>query len=132
MPFYRYREHNDWDLPTSVLVVLCDACAKELIDPHPRLYDFEMPHRPLAGSMNCCAECIYRRELECGNPRAKANGGLGVALQYPEPARAFFDYRTGPKGGRRAGHSELVWRGPVTCLHRETKEETREDGSGDI
>jgi hypothetical protein len=64
----RWRECDERDRLTAVLVVLCGACSKKLIDPHPRLYHYVAANDPCPGAMAICADCPYREGLSCTFP----------------------------------------------------------------
>lgn len=122
-----WREHDDQDKPEPLFLVLCGDCAGRRIEKHPRLYaevDFRSPE---PGVMPVCVLCRHREGFRCANPIAKANGGPGLRLDFPTPLEGFIDYSTGPKGGRRAGHRFVSYRGPVTCAGRELVREGAPD-----
>ena len=81
----RWRECDAWDQPTRTIVVLCDRCAKRLIDPHPRLYRALDLHEPAPGCMLLCVGCAHRSGNDCTHPNLKANGGSGLSLTQAEP-----------------------------------------------
>jgi hypothetical protein len=108
-PLWVWREHNDFDGPEPIVVVLCLACSDRLIEPHPRLYSRLSPHEPFPGVMPLCLDCTHRDGVRCTSPKAKLNGGEGIKLVYPEPSRVHF-YRRGK--GVRSGW-ETIYVGPV-------------------
>lgn len=77
-----WQECDDNDLPTLVFVVLCQACADQIIEPHPRLYRQKQANDIMPGAMPICGECIHRKGLGCQCPLAKANGGDGIDLKH--------------------------------------------------
>lgn len=111
----RWRECDEWDQPTHVIVVLCAACRARLIDPHPRLYMPLVRWQPAPGAMEICDGCAFLRDLTCTHPAAKVNGGPGVELEYPPPLR-YHVYCSG-RNGRSGWRSDFP--GPVTaCAQR--------------
>lgn len=114
----RWRECDDGDRPTPVLVVLCDNCGDALIEPHPRAYSLLSPNEPAPGAMPLCLDCRHRAGAACGHPAAKANGGPGVMLTLPRPSTGIVCSR-GKKG--RGCQTVTFWRGPVSaCQQKET------------
>lgn len=113
----RWIEHDEWDRPTSTVVVLCDACSDRCIKPHPRLYALVPKYKPLPGLMALCVGCRHLQGTRCRHPRAKANGGDGVNVTAAPPAVAFMH---GTRGGRRHGWREEIWpSAPSACDARE-------------
>jgi hypothetical protein len=111
----RWRECDPEDLPTAVVVVLCGPCEKRLIEPHPRLYIQLQMNEPAPGCMGICCHCINRRGTACGHYRAKANGGPGVELTYPQPTAMHVC-----RSPRRLSGIVTIWPGKVTaCDGRE-------------
>ena len=83
----RWRECDDKDRATAVVVCLCDECSGTIVEPHPRLYR-EMPvAEPWPGAMGVCIKCVHRQELTCLCPQAQINGGPGLEYE-PMPSRA--------------------------------------------
>lgn len=115
-PLRRWREHDENDQPEPIVVVLCDPCAKCLIEPHPRLYGVMQFGEPLPGTMTICEDCVYRDGLACLHPLLKANGGPGLPLNFPPPTVAFVDGVD--QKGRRFGRQMTMYRGPVHCAGR--------------
>ncbi len=116
----RWIEHDEHDRPTSVVVVLCQPCARFIIQPHPRLYARVPTHKPIPGVMSLCVGCRHQDALRCRHPDALANGGSGVAISVAPPTRAFLD---GVRHGRRTGWVEEIWpSAPSVCAGREEKE----------
>lgn len=109
-----WQEHDECDRPETIAVTLCKVCSERIIEAHPRLYALIQAGQPFPGAMPTCQVCNHRTGLTCGHPDLKANGGSGLKLSYPEPARAFVCARGG-KGGPRA-----IWMGPVSCAGFET------------
>lgn len=98
----RHQECDDKDQPTLVLVILCDRCAKQLIEKHPRLYQRIDINKPWPGAMALCDGCKFRKDLSCQHPDLKQNGGNGLYIKFAEPMRGFWD-GSDPKTGRRTG-----------------------------
>lgn len=115
-----WRECDEHDRPTTTLVALCSACAKRLIEPHPRLYSQEPKNKPLPGAMpHLCLDCTHREFLTCRHPLLKANGGAGLNILCVEPLRGFAD---GTRGGRRCGWQFELWSKPASgCTGLEKK-----------
>lgn len=113
----RWREHDDHDEPTDVVIVLCRECAEAVIEKHPRLYSQVPRNAPLPGCMDLCTNCELRSGLQCTHPDLKANGGPGLAIICSKPSVAFVDGTD--KSGRRRGWRE-VWyeRPPRECAGR--------------
>jgi hypothetical protein len=113
----RWQEHDELDQREPILIVLCERCADQLIEPHPRLYRRLRPNEPFPGAMPLCRDCVHRHEVRCEHPNAKANGGAGVELIFPKPTVAFID---GTRNGKKAGWREVWFPGPVQhCTARE-------------
>lgn len=108
----RWRECDEWDKPTPVVVALCAACSKRLIDPHPKLYIPIEADEPDPGSMPTCVYCVHRQGLRCRSPLLKANGGPGLPMVHPKPT---WMHVCGTRNGRRTGWTTSVFRGAVTC-----------------
>jgi hypothetical protein len=87
----RWQEHDHQDKPEERLLVLCNHCSKLLIKPHPRLYSRLHPNQPWPGCMAICVDCMQRDGVRCTDPRAKANGGQGVALVIRKPITGMVD-----------------------------------------
>lgn len=100
----RWEEHDEQDRRDELLqrriVVLCQACAKKVIDPHLRLYREMELYEAHPGSMDICARCVHRRGLSCH----KVKAGVPPTLRQ-KASPVFLDYT---KGGRRAGHMEMM------------------------
>ena len=90
-----WRECDDSDRPTAVLVILCNPCEKRLIKPHPRLYQSIHTPLPWPGAMEICAGCTLRDGLRCTEPRLKANGGPGLPIAVPKGSQAHLNYGRG-------------------------------------
>jgi chromosome partitioning protein len=117
----RWREHDESDLPTNIVVVLCIPCGERLIGPHPRLYsrlDFE--HHP--GSMEICILCRHREGVSC--PMARFNGGPGVGIA---PAPSKFHVRSSVKA---LSGVRLSWREAESCTGREVLALVGMEGGG--
>jgi hypothetical protein len=83
----KWHECDQFDRPTAVRVILCPACSKRIIEPHPRLF-IEVPHfKPLAGACDICVGCRHRDGATCKSPGAAFNGGPGIHLIGPKPTR---------------------------------------------
>lgn len=79
-----WHECNDNDRPAGpVFVVLCQACADRIIEPHPRLYKRLLTDEALPGALPMCADCVFRRRLRCTSPQAAFNGGDGIVFDPP-------------------------------------------------
>lgn len=115
---FRWREHDDADRPTSVVVVLCREC-ESIIEPHPRLYARLDPFEPHPGSMAICTNCRFRVGLACDHPNLLEKGGPGLKLIYPKPGVMFVD---GVRNGRRFGAQILTYSAPAKCEVREPKD----------
>lgn len=115
----RWIEHDEWDRPTSAVVVLCKPCSESLIEPHPRLYA-EMPvHKPHAGTMALCVACVHRAGVRCQHPSLRTNGGPGLSVTHQQPTRGFL---CGRGSGRRTGGAfEIYDSAPSACAGREEK-----------
>lgn len=87
----RWQEHNHQDKPEHKILVLCEACARRLIKPHPRLYEQLHHNQPWPGCMAICLDCKFREGIDCKHPNAKANGGTGVMLTIGKPIHALVD-----------------------------------------
>lgn len=81
-----WRECDEADLKTPVIVVLCRRCSDAIIEPHPRLYWEVLKGEPLPGAMPVCSDCPHRDGLDCKCPLARFNGGPGLAYE-PMPSR---------------------------------------------
>lgn len=115
----RWREHDDKDISTQTIVLLCKNCSDKLIEPHPRLYSRMDKDEPLPGSMPICIGCKWHEIVRCKNPKSFVNGGAGLTLTFPTPACAFVDGRD-PKTGKRFGRRVITYIGPVSaCEGRE-------------
>lgn len=66
----------------------------------------------MPGAMPTCEDCRFRAGLRCNHPALKANGGQGLPLDMPKPARAMVD------GSKYRGPMTL-YMGPVTCKAKE-------------
>ena len=109
-----WQEHDRDDRPEpGRFVVLCKACADEVIEPHQRLYRQLTPHEPAPGVMSLCGNCPHRDGVRCASPLAAFNGGGGITITGPEPSHAHISYRD--KQGRRCGRWELIYPGPATA-----------------
>lgn len=113
LPHKKWRECDEHDQPTRIVVVLCARCSKQLIDPHPKLYVAVDEWEPVPGVMALCVGCPHQTALACLSPLLKANGGPGMEVKYPAPIRGFLC-------GRRTGGPFALWVGPPTsCSGRE-------------
>jgi hypothetical protein len=111
----RWRECDEWDQPTSVIVVLCERCAKRLIDPHPRLYMPLWPSDPIPGMLPICDDCPHRQATRC--VLAKASGGGGVFFHFDkEPTRA---HLCGSGPGGRWGRTVAMYGKVTRCDQKE-------------
>lgn len=114
----RWREHDEQDKPTPVIVMLCPSCAKRLIEPHPRLYSHEPDMGPLPGAMPLCCGCKWLRNLLCTSPALKANGGEGVYITFPQPTTGFWDGCEPTTGKRTGGRMMMYSHHPTACRER--------------
>ena len=111
----RWREHDEGDRPTSVMVVLCKKCANRLIEKHPRLYAELYPNDPHPGCMAICLDCRHRDGTRCAHPDAKANGGTGVMLSIATPHKVHLC-----RSPRRLSGWTTIWRSPASaCRQKE-------------
>lgn len=115
----RHVECDHLDQPTPVIVVLCEPCAKRIIEPHPRLYLRQDDNKPIPGAMVLCSDCRHREKLRCTHPSLKANGGPGLSIRCPEPVRGFVDGRDPKTGKRTGGYFERYSSAPSACHGRE-------------
>lgn len=90
----RWQECDDRDKKELKVVVLCYVCARDSIQQHPRLYHQLDKNTPFPGAMSICIPCRHRSGVTCRHPKAKINGGFGVALTIGAPISGFID---GPK-----------------------------------
>ena len=111
-----WQECDEADRPTPVAVMLCPACARRIIGPHPRLYRQIAAGEPFPGAMPCCHGCYHAVAMMCRSPMLKANGGPGLPLHYPQPSGGIACSRSGPSKGC---HPFTLWTGPVTCDGRQ-------------
>lgn len=107
-----WEEHDHDDKPEHIYIVLCEPCSKKIVKPHPRLYSRKQQHEPMPGVMPTCHDCKLRNGLICKSPLLRKNGGAGLPLSYPDPARALVD------GAHYRGPITL-FTGPVTCKAKE-------------
>ena len=122
VPHRRWRECDEFDRPTATVVVLCGLCSEKLIDPHPRLYHDILGFTPFPGTCPVCSDCPHRRGLDC--TRAKLNGGPGVEMISPEPARVHI-HRRGK--GARSGWEEIYPGWPIDCSGKHEPEPAEGD-----
>lgn len=90
----RWQEHDHKDFAEQRIVVLCEKCARRLIEPHPRLYAKLPVNQPWPGAMAICVDCRLRDGIGCTSPRAKANGGDGVMIKIEHPITGMIDSRS--------------------------------------
>lgn len=100
-PLTYWVECDEDDRRQAVFVVLCQACADEIIDPHPRLYVELLPNECMPGAMEVCDDCTFRSGLSCKTPKAKFNGGEGLKFT-PSPTSVHFCSRG--RGGVSGWH----------------------------
>jgi hypothetical protein len=108
----RWRECDEWDKPTMVVVVLCDRCSKKLIEVHPRLYVALQEHQPFPGVMQICFDCPMRDGVSCKSPLAKHNGGRGMEIKAYAIGGFFC-------GGRNSGFHRIWTRAPSECAGKQ-------------
>lgn len=112
----RWIECDEYDRPTSTIIVLCRTCSDRIIEPHPRLYRDVERFKPVPGCMALCVSCRFREQLRCTHPDLKANGGQGLRIKFAPPSTAFFD---GTRGGRRTGWTGVIYdHAPSACIGR--------------
>lgn len=80
-PLTYWQECDENDVAERVFVVLCAPCAKQIIEPHPRLYRELSPNTPMPGAMPICRDCSRRNGMGCFSPLAKFNGGPGLTYE---------------------------------------------------
>jgi hypothetical protein len=113
----RWREHDDDDRLTAVLLILCLDCSDRLIEKHPRLYTELDKNEPWPGGMAICIACRHREGLDCRHPDLEANGGPGLKIMVPQPMTGFLDYQD--KRGRRSGRTFMSYpHEPRECAGR--------------
>ncbi len=95
-PGEMWQECDASDKPESIFILLCKACAKKLIKPHPRLYVQHERNTPFPGMMEICDNCLHRDDYTC--VKAKANGGPGILIQISKPSVCHLNL--GRLGGR--------------------------------
>lgn len=99
---HAWQEHDGADQPEPIVVMLCPACAKRLIDRHPRLYRELARNEPMPGVLLLCLDCRYRDGVRCTHLDLKANGGPGLALRIAPPMTGIMCSRGRSKGHRCA------------------------------
>lgn len=104
-------EHDDQDKPTRTLIILCNRCAKVLIERHPRLYAQIDRWQPHPGKELICIACKHRDGIIC--KEATFNGGPGVHLMFPTPDKVHIC-----RSPRRLSGWHTFWRGPVSHCDR--------------
>ena len=112
-----WQEHDGNDQPQPVYVVLCRPCGDRLVDRHPRLYRPCPPWEPMPGVMGLCGSCRHRDGTRCASPAAKANGGEGLVIAFPQPTRVHV-LRRGK--GARSGWENWYSGPPRGCTGRES------------
>lgn len=106
----RWIEHDEWERPTTTIVVLCLDCSDRIVPPHPRLYAKIEVNKPHPGTMlPLCVDCTHRDGLQCSHPDSRGNGGRGLEVTYTMPTKAFMD---GTRNGRRAGWVQTFYPDP--------------------
>lgn len=85
-PLARWQECDERDRPERVVIVLCQRCADQIIEPHPRLYRTVEHAQPWPGCMSVCATCAHRSGVACTSPAIK-DGGEGLQF-HPLPRYA--------------------------------------------
>lgn len=108
-----WRECDEDDRPTGVLVILCEPCEKKLVKPHPRLYISIWTPAPWPGAMAICSDCQFRDGLRCTEPRLKANGGEGLPIAIPKGQDAHLNF-----GGGRGQFVTMYPHEPKDCKGR--------------
>jgi len=118
-----WREHDEKDQPTRVIITLCNECSQRIIEPHPRLYSRLERHKPQPGIMELCHDCTHRQCNYCTFPGLKENGGMGMVVHFPRPSLMFLD---GVRNGRKVGWQEMHYPGPATyCEGRREKDPSK-------
>lgn len=107
-----WQECDDLDQPEHRYVELCRDCADKIVERHPRLYIPLEANTPAPGAVGICGDCRHRVKLRCGHPAALSNGGPGLELVSPKPARVHI-YRRG--GHRKSGWFDVYPGPPVAC-----------------
>jgi hypothetical protein len=115
----RWIEHDDYDRPERIIVVLCPSCAGRLVKPHPRLYSQMPAFKPWPGTIpHLCADCVHCVDLKCNHPDLKANGGEGLMIKCAQPMRAMID-GADPVTRKRTGWIQEIWPAPAeSCTGR--------------
>lgn len=104
----RWRECDDRDGFTAIVVILCTPCASRLIEPHPRLYAQLQRHEPFPGTHDLCLPCLHRDGTICRMSRAHGGEGLVLAAHA---MRGIVCSR-----GRGGGKTYRLWTsGPDGC-----------------
>ena len=106
-----WQECDTADVPTALYIVLCEKCATEIIEPHPRLYNLLETNCPAPGAMPICLNCVHRAGSGCYHPEGWLRGKRGIKLEYPSPTTGFIDYSG--KGGKRQGGPFRIYPGQV-------------------
>jgi hypothetical protein len=118
---WQEMDANDRPQTPMRLLVLCEACSEELIEPHARLYEQVAHNAPVPGAMLLCVDCLHRRGLDCGSHLLRANGGAGMEITCARPYTYFVDGRR--SNGRRWGKTVKVYASPPSrCAGREVRE----------
>jgi hypothetical protein len=111
-----WRECDLSDKPTKTVVILCLKCEKKLVERHALLYIELLPFEPRPGSMPVCCNCRDCEDLQCKSAELRANGGPGVRLVYPQPARVIA--RTSKRLNGSRCHQMTLYTAPVQCLSK--------------
>lgn len=116
----RWREHNQFDKPEPIAVILCAPCSDRLIEKHPRLYAEISANTPEPGTEAICLDCPHRDGVACRCPLAVRNGGEGMAMVAPKPSIVHLN-----RGGKgRSGWEKIYDAPPKGCLGKPTGEAT--------
>jgi hypothetical protein len=109
----RWQECDHHDRRENRVIVLCNKCSKQIIEPHPRLYHGLQANEPFPGCMDLCVDCKLRRGVSCTAPEAKANGGPGVMITITKPFGAMVD------GANYRGPMHLWPKPPTACKQKQ-------------
>lgn len=114
----RWQEHDHNDQPENKILVLCNLCAKRMIEAHPRLYRQLAPFEPWPGAMGICLDCANRDGITC--TQSKASGGAGVLIKVQPPATAMVD---GTRNGKRTGWRQQIWFAPPSGCNKKQQQQ---------
>lgn len=117
-----WQEHNQFDKPQTLYVVLCPACSDRIIDPHLRLYRRCTGNEPTPGAMAQCIDCRFGEGTRCLSPKLRINNrdGEGISFKGPD-STVHMSCRD--KHGKRYGVWEKHWKEVPPCPERQPIEE---------